>query len=684
MKIVFGEKLNTEEEILAKEISRECGVKHDTARLLLRRNVKGVKEAKEFLNPDKKKLLNPLSLKGIKEATERIKQAKERGENVVVFGDYDADGVCATTVLVKALREYGINPRYEIPEREDGYGLNPSIIEKLDKEKKVDLVITVDCGVSDREKIKALKEKGIDVIVTDHHEPPETLPDGIVIDPKIPCDTYPFTGLCGAGVAYKLGVALIGEKADELLDYVALATVADSMDLVDENRIIVSEGLKLCNSNKIRKEFELLTGGNAKKITSQTFTYSVAPKINAGGRMGKARISLDLFLSDNEIEKYDLSVKLTELNILRQTECDEIFAQAKEIVLKENKNRNDVICVKSDNWNHGSLGIVAAKLVEEFSRPVIVFSACGEGYKGSARSTPSVNIYEAISDEKDILVAYGGHAQAAGVTVSADKFDEFERRLNASVKERSGKAKEKEIFVEWECDKPLDVDFAKEIELLEPFGIGNPRPLFAVRENEVISTPIKVGSPHYNFKTKALNMLDFNGGKDVFELSLPTEKIIVFEPNVSVFNKRTYLKGYLRTIVSERKDADVLKPYAFDNELKKMRGEGKENDLSFGDGFENVTYSDEYSALSAERTVFAEYFAVFKNAVGRDYFNAVKFCKTLTEPKNLFQAIFCLEVFGELGIFYTENGKFKFNPAVKSALTNSAIYNEIRSGKGLI
>ena len=231
MKIVFGEKLNNEEEILAKEISHECGVKHDTARLLLRRNVKGVHEAKEFLNPDKKKLLNPLSLNGIKEATERIKQAKEKGENVVVFGDYDADGVCATTVLVKALRDYGINPRYEIPEREDGYGLNLSIIEKLDKEKKVGLVITVDCGVSDREKIKALKEKGIDVIVTDHHEPPEIIPDGIVIDPKIPCGTYPFTGLCGAGVAYKLGVALIGEKADELLDYVALATVADSMDL---------------------------------------------------------------------------------------------------------------------------------------------------------------------------------------------------------------------------------------------------------------------------------------------------------------------------------------------------------------------------------------------------------------------------------------------------------------------
>lgn len=572
MKILYGKTPTTEDYKTIMRISSECGVSTDTARLLFCRNIDDVEKAKAFLNPGKHAFNDPFLLSGMGEAVDRIRVARDNGERVLIFGDYDADGVCAVTVLYNSLKMFGITADTVIPERDDGYGLNESIISELHALKPVDLIITVDCGVSDAEKISALKAQGIDIIVTDHHEPPEILPDCIKINPKLDGQAYPFDGLCGAGVAYKLGFALVGDRANALLDYVALATVADSMVLKGENRDIVYEGLKLFNGKRVRKEFKYLIGDGTKQVTAQTLAYAVAPRINAGGRMGDARSSLKLFLTDDENEKYNLAIKLNEYNIARQVECDNIYKQAKEKIKLEGALTDDIILVYDHSWRTGFVGIVASRLVEEFARPVIVFAGHGEYLKGSARSIDGLNIFEAINSAKNILVGFGGHSQAAGVTVETVNFDALKKSLNAYVKEYYGKLDvTKKIYAEWNINEPFPTRFARELELLEPFGVGNRKPLFTTEIGETNVSPLKKDSPHYTFKTKAMEMLDFNGEKDLSVIELPVSKKIVFEPNLSVFNKREYLKGYVKAVVPDYSDISVLEYRVFENELKKLK-----------------------------------------------------------------------------------------------------------------
>ncbi len=563
---------NTADSTKIKEMAKQLGVMEETARLLFLRGIDTVQKAKKFLSPSKRHFYSPWLLRGMKEAVERIALAKELNQSVVVFGDYDADGVCATTILFRALNDYGVTARLLIPEREDGYGLNFQMVSALNDERKIDLIITVDCGISDAEKIEQLKSKRIDVIVTDHHEPPEILPNCITINPKISGQDYPFSGLCGAGVAYKLAFALIGDKANLLLDYVALATVSDSMDLIDENRDLVAEGLKLFNSNSLRQSFKYLLGEAVKNsITAQTLAYTIAPRINAGGRMGDALSSLKLFVTDSQIEAYDLAVKLNAYNMERQAECERIYREAKAKIIDEKAYLDQVIMVYDASWNTGFVGIVAAKLVEEFCRPVIVFAGYGNLLKGSARSVDGVSIHQAIQSAKDVLVGFGGHSQAAGVTVSLENFHLFKERLNAFVKENYATLDTtKKICVEWEVDQKLSIGFAREIDMLEPFGVGNRRPLFAVKENVVNLCRLKADSPHCNYKSRVGEMLYFNGAEEINSFALPLDKWVVFEINLSTFKNKEYLKGYVKNVVLDYSDLSPAALYAFGERLNRL------------------------------------------------------------------------------------------------------------------
>ncbi|MBR1968173.1 MAG: single-stranded-DNA-specific exonuclease RecJ [Clostridia bacterium] len=578
MKIIYEKPLSAEQTLRVNTIAKECGVTFNTARLLYYRSVDTAIKAKRFLSPGKDGFNNPFKLYNMKEAVERISLAKSRGENVLIFGDYDADGVCATTVLYYCLKEYGFNSiRIYVPEREDGYGLNLHTVEKLNSEKNIDLLITVDCGISDYDKIEELNKKGIDVIVTDHHEPPEILPSCIKVNPKLLNQEYPFSGLCGAGVAYKLGYALIGEKADKYLDFVALATVADSMDLIDENRDIVFEGLKLFNSPKtLRAPFKELLSDTNKNITAQTLAYSIAPRINAGGRMGDANTALKLFTSVNPADVFDAAVKLNEYNIARQAECDNIYREAKKKIIKHALYKKDVILVKDKSWQAGFIGIVAAKLVEDYARPVIVFAGHDDFLKGSARSVDEVNIHDAIASVKDLLIGFGGHSQAAGVSVSYENFATLDKALNAYVKNNYGKIDStKKLYAEWEIDQEISIEFAREIEMLEPFGVGNRRPVFTTTvSGRIDAMPLREGSPHYSFKTPAIEMLEFNGEKDAFLLTLPVEKTVVFEINVSTFKNRESIKGFPKHVNLNYGDFSCLKNHIFINELKKLSENG--------------------------------------------------------------------------------------------------------------
>ena len=569
MHIQYSENLTENQLKLIEEISLNCGILKDTARLLLYRGIDSIESAKNYLNPTKSNFNNPFLLKDMQSAVQRIKIARQENQNVLVFGDYDADGICATTILTKALKEYGANVYSIIPEREDGYGLNLDLIKDFVSRTPIDLIITVDCGISDLETIEEIKLLNIDVIVTDHHEPPENLPNTLIINPKVKGQEYPFSGICGAGVAYKLAYALLGERANQYLDLVALATVADSMDLVGENRDIVFEGLKIFNSN-LRPCFKHFVPTNTKKITAQSLAFNIAPKINAGGRMGDVKCALKLFNSIDENEIFDLSTKLTEYNLLRQSECETIYKEAKAQISTKGLAYDNVIMVAGDNWKAGFVGIVASRLVEEYARPVIVFAGQEGSYKGSARSIDGINIFDAINYCKDLLVAFGGHSQAAGITVLKENYNLLKQKLNSFVKENfNEQLLEERILVEWDIKEDFSLKFAKEIELLEPFGTGNKRPMFSTKIDFADANQLKKDSMHLSLKAIGLDMLYFGGIEELKLLNTQTEKTIVFETNISVFNNKESIKGFVKKVIVDAKSIDNSLAYILMNECKK-------------------------------------------------------------------------------------------------------------------
>ncbi|MDE6791304.1 MAG: DHH family phosphoesterase, partial [Clostridia bacterium] len=370
-------------------LSRTTGLCVETVRILYGRGIDTEDKIKAFIHPGKHAFLSPFLMSGMKEAVDLITRARQEEWSVVVYGDYDADGVCASTIMCRALADFGVTACVFVPERRNGYGLNVQSIDEIFEEYFPQLFITVDCGISNAQEVEYIKEQGAEVIVTDHHELPSVLPDCICINPKI-SDNYPYDNLCGAGVAFKVGCALNGKSAYQYLDFAAIATVADSVPLTGENRDIVAEGLNLINSKPRANYSNFLK--KEERATSQSLAFSVAPKINAAGRMGDAGAALTLFLSDDDREIYDYSVKLTAYNLERQKYCDELYSSAKQM-LKEKGANGRVIVLCGEDWNAGFVGIVAARLAEEYCRPALLFVKNGEGYKGSARSIDGVNIY---------------------------------------------------------------------------------------------------------------------------------------------------------------------------------------------------------------------------------------------------------------------------------------------------
>ncbi len=553
-------------ENLITEISERCGVSAAFSKLLALRGIKSAEEAEKFIKPDKKNLYDPFLFTGMKEAVSRIEEAKANGETVVVYGDYDADGISATTIMYRGLVSYGLETYAVVPERENGYGLTAGVLERVLEEYCPDLIITVDCGISAYTEIEELKDLGVDVIVTDHHEIPEQIPDCTVINCKL--EGYPFDGLCGAGVAYKVIRALTGESADKYLDLVAVATIADSMPLTDENRILVSEGLKLIKSGRGAKALRALAEvGGMKETGAQSLAYSIAPRINAAGRMGDAYSALAAFTSDDNFEIKILADKLNSYNVARQTECDELYKSAKAL-LKNKSPFSRVIVLSDETWKSGIIGIVAAKLMEEYRKPAILFAEQGDVLHGSARSFGEINIYKALSSAKDVLEGFGGHSQAAGVTIKKENLGRLEEILNDYISENYGT----EIFsgdteVDGIITGKFGIELARELELMEPCGVGNRRPVFALDINEAYASPIKFGSPHVSFSTPKIDLMYFNGYDDLSVLNSASEKIVVFEPKISVYNGRESLKGYVKSVFPIVDDGEAVRQSLFENQL---------------------------------------------------------------------------------------------------------------------
>jgi len=463
--------------------------------LLFRRQIHSEQDAIAFLHHHMIPENDPYLLKHMRKAVERILLASKQNEKVVVYGDYDADGITATTVLMEALREIGISPTYYIPDRmTEGYGLHQDALAEL-YELGATLIITVDCGIRALEEAKFATEVGLDIIVTDHHAPGPELPDVVaIINPKQEDDPYPFKGLAGVGLAYKLSQAImktIGkEPKEDLLELVAIGTIADLAPLREENRQLVTMGLEKMNQTKrmgLKALIEVARVDN-RVITADTIGFVIGPRINAAGRLEDAGSAVELLLTHKPAEAKSLALHLDEINRRRQRLTGVIVEKARQQVY-ESKPLSSLIFAAHEEFHEGIVGLAASRLSDEFFRPAIVATLGDEFTRGSARSIPGFHITHAFDKCADLLVQYGGHSAAAGFTVRTSDLDQFKNNLEL-VATRALETIDSEPSIEIDAEasfKEIDSDLLSFVESLQPCGIGNPAPLFGSKNINVVS-----------------------------------------------------------------------------------------------------------------------------------------------------------------------------------------------------
>lgn len=516
-------------------------------RLLINRGFLKEEQASQFLNISYK-FYDPFLLDGMDKAVLRIHKAIEGQEKILVFGDYDADGVSSTSLLVTALKTIGADVSYYVPNRfTEGYGPNVPALEKAHHD-GFTLVITVDTGISALESAEAAKNMGLDYIVTDHHEPPPELPDAYcIINPKKPGCPYPFKSLAGVGVAFKLAHALYGEVPTDLLDLAVLGTVADLVPLVDENRLLVYQGLKvLTQSNrpgiKALMEVAGVTGG---PINSDTIGFGLGPRLNAAGRMGKADPAIDMLLASTMGDALKFANDLNQLNEERKAIVDKLTIEASAIAEQSQAEGQRVFVISGVNWHAGVIGIVASRLVEKFYRPTIILSIDKETglAKGSARSIDGFDIFKALSTCRDLLPHFGGHPMAAGMTLEEAHLNNLSSRLNKVADELMTEAMLKPIIsIDSMCQiDDISVEMIETIAKLEPYGVANPKPKFLISESS-ISAMKQVGVNRDHLKItlqqddNQLDMIGFRNGELFDEISSVANLSAVGELSINEWN----------------------------------------------------------------------------------------------------------------------------------------------------
>ena len=513
----------------------------DTMSELLRtRGIDTEEKAEAFLNPSLSMLEDPFRMRDMEKAVRLIREAVQRGDRICVYGDYDVDGVSAAAILTETLREVWTAERtepaspedrardaerkigYRIPKRHsEGYGLNIRAVEELSAE--YEMLITVDCGISNVREVQLAKEKGMTVIVTDHHELPEELPEAdAVLNPLL--GDYPFRRLCGAGVALKIGQALQGgEGVLRRIEIAALATVADIVPLTGENRVIVREGmLRMAETKRpgLRALMEMAEAGYRKAkepggkperrpVTSEDLAFRLGPRMNAAGRMEDADPCVRLLLTGDEKEGRELAGRLESSNRKRRAEEEKVLSEAASLFRAQVDLRKDrAIILFGENWNPGLIGLAAGKICERYHHPTVVLTrqADGENAVGSCRSVPGIHIYDALKQCGDLLVRFGGHAQAAGLTIAADRVGAFRERLNSVLRELQADAALVPVR-EYDAElrlKDADLALIDQLACLEPTGYGNPAPVFRVR-NAYVQEARRVGAFLNHLKVRLLD-----------------------------------------------------------------------------------------------------------------------------------------------------------------------------------
>lgn len=540
-------------------LASQTSLRPVVAQILINRGINSPEKARKFLHPDLAGISDPFALPGMSMAVERIRKAAAAAERVLVHGDYDADGVTATTIMVLALRQLGIQAEYFIPNRfTHGYGFNREAIARATGSGAT-LIVTVDCGINSYDEAEEARTQGIDVIVTDHHEPfvddngQFIVPQATaVVNPKLaPGEAEP---LCGAGVAFKVAEALLGvEWARDLLDLAALGTVGDMVPLVGDNRVIVGHGLELMNSGA-RVSIDVLrsaAGIGDRVLTSNMLSFTIIPRINASGRIADAGDVVKFFLSNDREEASRLAQKLNANNAQRYRIEDTVFQEA--LALMNGRPLGSCVVLSSAQWHEGVIGIVASKIAETFNRPSIIFAVKDGVARGSARSTGTIDICRAISLCSAHVIRYGGHKQAAGLTVRPEQLADFERSIEEVLSRESGEGtRETPLMIDAEIAlKDLTFPFLRELSRLEPFGFGNEQPLFAAKSLRVVE-PRVVGRNHLKMKLKhnssVLDAIGFDMGASCENLEWSGAVDAAFVPTINEWGGSRQLQLNLKAL----------------------------------------------------------------------------------------------------------------------------------------
>ncbi|MDA2917970.1 single-stranded-DNA-specific exonuclease RecJ [Desulfobacterota bacterium AH_259_B03_O07] len=549
---------------LSEKISKKLGISPVTALVLINRGIKNEVEAEQFLKCSLFDLPSPYLMKDMEKAVDRIKNALVKEEKIAIFGDYDVDGVTSTALLFTFLNNLGINVTYYNPDRiKEGYGINIEAVKGL-KTEGASLIISVDCGITAYEEVKEAKNLGVDFIITDHHKPPEILPDAIaILNPNQDGCNYPSKEITGVGVIFNLVIALRRSLRDsgyfknkepnlaDYLDLVALGTVADCASLKDVNRIFVKQGIKRLSTPKrlgmqALKEASSIPGD----VNAYDIGFKLGPRVNASGRLNSAGIAVELFISEEMERARELAERLNNENSKRQKMEGDILNEAvSHIETNPNVLNSNSIVLSSRDWHQGIVGIVASKITERYQKPAVIISVQENGIgKGSARSVEGINIYDVLSECTDLFEEFGGHELAAGITIKQENIDEFRIRLDKIISES-----DVNYYSKLRIDGFLDLSdinesLVSELIDLAPFGIGNPEPVFVSRSVDVASQRIlkdKHLSLNLKQKKRVFNAIFFNINNQV---KVPKQIDIVFTPEFNIWNGKKSIQLRIKDI----------------------------------------------------------------------------------------------------------------------------------------
>ena len=546
--------------------AEDCGLDPLVVLIAFARGLTEPYEIEQFIEKEPE-FSDPYDLSGMSEAVERINIALESEEKILIFGDYDCDGVTATAILLKYLKSRGADVSYRIPDREtEGYGVSVSAIERA-AEDGVTLIITVDNGINATKETERANELGVDVVITDHHLPLGELPDAVaVVDPHLDEDRdWLFCDLCGAGVAFKLVCALESRSPEELIyeyaDLAALGTIGDVVPLRDENRSIVSVGLQMLNRKQNIGVRALIEVVGSKYLTAGNVAFALCPRINAAGRMSTADTAVKLLTAENSDDASYYAGCLDRLNAERQRIEQDIFSEACGIIVQKGYDRQRVIVVAGDNWHIGVIGIAASKLTEKYGRPTVVISKAGKRSVGSGRSIGGFSLFDAICSCSELLVKFGGHELAAGLTVDEENIDAFRARINdyASLKPLTVAEVRPDCKIK---PKAFTVDAAKALRSLEPFGAGNPVPLFACLGSQIAAVQPMSGGKHLRLRLIkegfSFQALLFGSTMENFDYKFGDTVDIAVNLDVNVYNERESVSVIIKAIRLSGLDDDTV------------------------------------------------------------------------------------------------------------------------------